>query len=207
VLINCDGVKITGAGVGTQQSLFFGCVNNYNAEITQGVSFSQYWYCTEIEFMTNPSKLYYSAKFPPSSVVRGMVNNADIGADITVGTTCTTVMSSSGISATPKQLRAYYASGVVNPYAVAYKNNGIAVHTITITFSDTATNSGAVRVRRITVDKTGAVIDTQTIGTDVAYGSITFTMTIDVTTVITISVSTSTGNTGRATAVCESQFT
>lgn len=191
-------------------AFFYGCINRYNASISYNIAYSQFWYCSDLEFRNNPSKLFFSANFPAYSIVRGMVSNVENSGDATVGTTVQSIVSNTNIPTAgggSKILVAPYTGGADNRHAVAYKNTGIAVHDITVTFSDTATNSGAVRVRRITVDKTGAVMDTQTIGTDVAYGTTTFTMTIAVTTVITITVAVSTGNTGRATAVINSQFT
>lgn len=213
IAIQNKGLKIDTAypiSAASSSALFYGCVNGYDASISYNITHSQFWNCTDLEFGTNPSKLFFSAVFPAYSIVRGMVYNVEGGADTTVGTTVQSIVSGTGIPTVgggSKILVAPHTGGTDNRHAVAYKNTGIAVHDITVTFSDTATNSGAVRVRRITVDKTGAVIDTQTIGTDVAYGTTTFTMTIAVTTVITITVAVSTGNTGRATAVINSQFT
>jgi len=213
IAIQNKGLKIDTAfpiNAASSSALFYGCVNGYDASISYNITHSQFWNCTDLEFRTNPSKLFFSDVFPAYSIVRGMVYNVESSGDTTVGTTVQSIVSGTGIPIAgggSKILVAPHTGGTDNRHAVAYKNTGIAVHDITVTFSDTATNSGAVRVRRITVDKTGAVIDTQTIGTDVAYGTTTFTMTIAVTTVITITVAVSTGNTGRATAVINSQFT
>ena len=207
----CKGLKNDDSlGVSGGRGVFaFNCINNIYSATTSNEFvapyYSQFWNANTTELGINST---LSKKFPSYSTVYGgyYTNEASGTNSIFEGTRSVTMEGNAKVKSTATLLSD--GSPILHRGIVAYKTNGVAVHDIYVSCADKNSNSGYVTHRRVVVDKTGAIQSQQTIGTDVAWGTVTWTIAIDVSSGalrISVSHSGAAGDT-KATARCESQF-